>query len=146
MTEPGGTIRILLVEDSPADVSLTTEVLAEARVANDVAVVGDGDAALAYLRREGPYAGVPRPDLVLLDLNLPRRNGQEVLAEMKADEALRAIPVVVLTTSARDADVRAAYEHQAAGFVTKPVVLEDFLRAVAAIESFWLRAVRYPER
>ena len=143
-TEPIEPVQILLVEDSPADVSLTTEALRATRVANDLAVVGDGDAALAYLRRQDPFADAPRPDLVLLDLNLPRRSGQEVLAEMKQDEALRSIPVVVLTTSARDADVRAAYRGQAAGFVTKPVALDDFLQAIAAIEGFWLSVVRYP--
>lgn len=145
MTEPIRPIRILLVEDSPADVSLTTEGLRAARVTNELAVVGDGDAALAYLRKEGRFVDAPRPDLVLLDLNLPRRSGQEVLAEMKADEALCTIPVVILTTSSREGDVRAAYRHHAAGFVTKPVALDDFLQAIGAIEGFWLSIVRYPE-
>ncbi|MDA8033473.1 MAG: response regulator [Actinomycetota bacterium] len=146
MTERGGRIRVLLVDDSPAEVSLTTEVLAEAGMAGDVAVVGDGEAALAYLRGEGAFCGAPRPDVVLLDLNLPRRSGQEVLAEMQEDEALRAIPVVVLTRSAGDADVRAGCGQQAAAFLAKPVVLEDLLGTVAAIEGLWPRAVRYPDR
>lgn len=146
MTEPVESIHILLIEDSPADVNLTIEGLRTARVANELAVVGSGDDALTYLRKEGPFADAPRPDLVLLDLNLPGRSGQEVLAEMKQDATLASIPVVVLTTSTLDADVRAAYRRQAAGFVIKPVGLDDFLTAIAAIEGFWLSVVRYPQR
>jgi chemotaxis family two-component system response regulator Rcp1 len=137
-------IRILLVEDSPGDISLTIEALRGARVANELSVVRDGEAAIAFLRGDPPYDGAARPNMVLLDLNLPLKDGREVLAEMKDDERLRSIPVVILTTSADNGDVADAYRNQAAGFVTKPVDFDDFLSTVRSIESFWLSIVRFP--
>jgi len=116
--EPVQPIQILLVEDQPADVRLTKEVLAEGKVANDVHVVNDGEQAMAFLRRQGEFANSPRPDLVLLDLNLPRMDGREVLAEIKSDPELMAMPVIVLTTSAAERDVLDAYEHRANAYVT----------------------------
>lgn len=145
MSDPQA-IQILLVEDSPGDVSLTREAFRAARAANELHVVEDGEAALRFLRGQEPYADSPRPDLVLLDLNLPRLSGREVLEEMKADRALASIPAVVLTTSSDDVDVRGAYRNQAAGFVTKPVVFEEFLATISSIEGFWLSVVKYPAR
>lgn len=139
-------VQILLVEDSPADIELTTEALAEARVANDLHVVTDGEAALAYLRREPPYAEEPRPDLVLLDLNLPGKDGREVLAEAKADPELATIPIVVLTTSAAEADILRSYELHANSYITKPVRFDEFLRTVQSLEDFWLTVVKLPRR
>ena len=139
-------VQILLVEDSPADIELTTEALAEARVANDLHVVTDGDAALAYLRREPPYAEEPRPDLVLLDLNLPGKDGRDVLAEAKADPGLASIPIVVLTTSAAEADILRSYELHANSYITKPVRFDEFLRTVQSLEDFWLTVVKLPRR
>jgi chemotaxis family two-component system response regulator Rcp1 len=138
-------IEILLVEDSAGDIRLTTEALRRAKVANNLHVARDGEAAMAFLRRDVPYRDSPRPDLVLLDLNLPRKDGREVLAEIKADEELRRIPVVVLTTSSEEEDVLRAYELHANSYVTKPVDFGQFLKAVAAIEGFWLEVVRLPE-
>jgi chemotaxis family two-component system response regulator Rcp1 len=138
-------IEILLVEDSAADVRLTTEALRRAKVGNNLHVVRDGEEAMAYLRREPPYETATRPDLLLLDLNLPRKDGREVLAEIKRDEVLRTIPVVVLTTSAEEEDVLRAYELHANSYVTKPVDFAQFLKVVAAIEGFWLEVVRLPE-
>jgi len=137
-------IQILLVEDSPGDISLTIEAFRGARVANQLSVVRDGEAAMAFLRGEPPYGESPRPNLVLLDLNLPLKDGREVLAEMKDDEHLSSIPVVILTTSADNGDITGAYHNQAAGFVTKPVEFDDFLSTVRSIESFWLSIVRFP--
>ena len=139
-------IHILLVEDSPGDVNLTLTALRAARVANMVGVVGDGEEAMAYLRREPPFEDAPRPDLVLLDLNLPLMDGREVLAEMKADPLLETIPVIVLTTSSEEADVVSAYKLHAASFVTKPVDFIAFTAAVRSIEGFWLSIVRFPPR
>jgi len=138
-------IRILLVEDQPADVRLTREILAQGKVANDLYTVGDGEKALAFLRGEGEFAGEPRPDLILLDLNLPRLDGREVLAEIKSDPELLRIPVVILTTSAAERDVIEAYEHRANAYVTKPIDLDEFVRVVRTIESFWLSIVRLPD-
>ncbi len=143
--EPVQPIQILLVEDQPADVRLTKEVLAEGKVANDVHVVNDGEQAMAFLRRQGEFANSPRPDLVLLDLNLPRMDGREVLAEIKSDPELMAMPVIVLTTSAAERDVLDAYEQRANAYVTKPIDLDEFVAAVASIEQFWLTFVRLPE-
>ncbi|HVL05808.1 MAG TPA: response regulator [Acidimicrobiales bacterium] len=137
-------IQILLVEDSPGDVSLTRHALKQAKVANELNVVADGEEAMAYLRRESPYEDVARPELVLLDLNLPRKDGREVLAEMKQDLDLSTIPVVVLTTSSDETDVLKAYQLHANSYVTKPVELDKFLEAVRSIESFWLSIVRLP--
>jgi CheY-like chemotaxis protein len=138
-------IQILLVEDQPADVRLTKEILADGKVANDVHVATDGEQAMAFLRRQGEFAGSPRPDLVLLDLNLPRMDGREVLAEIKSDPELLRTPVIVLTTSSAERDVLDAYKHRANAYVTKPIDLDEFVSAVASIEQFWLTFVRLPE-
>ena len=137
-------MRILLVEDSVPDVELTLEALSEAKVANEVSVVRDGESALAYLRREGEYGEASRPDLVILDLNLPRVSGHEVLAEMRADPDLRRLPVAVLTTSAAEADVVKTYDLGANCYLSKPVDVEQFVRVVQAVDDFWLGMVRLP--
>src|SRR5437764_8179787 len=134
-------VQILLVEDSPADVELTRQALAEANVVNEVHVVEDGEAAIRFVRRQSPYAGVPRPDVVLLDLNLPKRDGRDVLAELKADPDLRAIPVVVLTTSGAQVDILDSYRNHASSYIRKPVRLDDFIDAVRAFERYWLETV-----
>ena len=140
----GRPIEILLVEDSPSDTDLTVEALEAAKVCNRLSVVEDGVQALEFLRRRGIHADAPRPDLILLDLNLPRKSGREVLAEIKEDEALKAIPVVVLTTSQADQDVLLAYSLHANCYVTKPVDFKQFLEVVRSIESFWLTVVKLP--
>jgi CheY-like chemotaxis protein len=137
-------VEILLVEDSPGDVMLTREALRDAKVHNALHTVRDGVEAMAFLRREPPYADAPRPDLVLLDLNMPRMDGREVLEAIKRDAELRRIPVVVLTTSASDEDVLEAYNLAANCYVTKPVDLDQFLRVIQAIDDFWLTLVRLP--
>lgn len=137
-------IEILLVEDSPGDVRLTREALADARVQNRLSVVTDGIEALAFLRRAGRYADAPRPDLILLDLNMPRKDGREVLQEIKSDETLRRIPVVVLTTSKAEEDVLRSYNLHANCYVTKPVDLEKFIVVVKSIDIFWLTVVTLP--
>ena len=137
-------LEILLVEDSPSDTELTVEALKEAKVRNHLSVVEDGVEALEFLRRQGPFAQAPRPDLIMLDLNLPRKDGREVLAEIKADPKLRTIPVVVLTTSRAEQDVLRAYELHANCYVTKPVGFEQFLEVVRSIENFWLVLVSLP--
>jgi two-component system, chemotaxis family, response regulator Rcp1 len=135
---------ILLVEDNPADAKLTAIVMDGFQTPHQLTVVRDGEEAMAYLRRRAPFAHVPRPDLVLLDLNLPRKDGREVLREVKSDPDLKSVPVVVLTTSGARADLEMAYELQANCFIQKPVDLESFRRVMAAIEAFWLRAVLLP--
>jgi chemotaxis family two-component system response regulator Rcp1 len=135
---------ILLVEDNPGDVRLTIEVLKEGRARSNLNVVKDGVEALAFLRREGKYAGAARPDLILLDLNLPRMDGREVLAEIKSSLHLRCIPVVVLTTSIAEQDVRRSYGLHANCYVTKPANLDQFVQVIKAIEDFWLTTVRLP--
>ena len=137
-------IEILLVEDNPGDARLTIEAFKEGRVTNSLTVINDGADALAYLRREGKYSAAKQPDLVLLDLNLPKMDGREVLAEVKSDERLRNIPVVVLTTSSAPEDVKKAYGNHANCYITKPVGLDQFLRVVQSIESFWLSLVKLP--
>ena len=137
-------VEILLIEDNPGDVRLTMEALKEAKVINNLTVLKDGMEALAFLRREGPYAKAPRPHLILLDLNLPKTDGREVLAEVKADEALKRIPVVVLTTSEDEQDVLKSYNLHANCYVTKPVDLERFIKVVRSIEDFWLGIVMLP--
>ena len=139
-------VEILLVEDSPGDVRLTIEALKEAKVSNRLSVVSDGVEALEFLRREGQYANAPRPDVVLLDLNLPRKDGRRVLAEIKEDPDLKVIPVVVLTTSRAEEDVLKAYEHHANCYITKPVDFQQFLHVVQSIENFWLSVVRLPPK
>lgn len=136
---------ILLVEDSPGDVRLMQEALREGKVANRVHVVRDGVEAMAFLRRQGDHADVPRPDLILLDLNLPKKDGREVLAELKADQDLRRIPVVVLTTSRAEEDVLRAYDLHANCYMTKPVDLRQFLDLVKNIEQYWLVMVCLPQ-
>ncbi len=137
-------IDILLVEDSSADVRLTREALKEAKVVNNLHVVPDGVAALDFLRKQGPYAASPRPDLILLDLNLPKMDGREVLADIKKDQDLKRIPVVVLTTSQAEEDVVRSYNLHANAYVTKPVDLKQFLSVIRAIEEFWLAVVTLP--
>ena len=139
-------LEILLVEDSPADVRLTIEALRDAKVANHLNVVNNGEDALAFLRQQGVYPEAPRPQLVVLDLNLPRMDGKEVLAEIKDDPDLRRIPVAVLTTSSTEADVVRSYELGANCYLTKPVGLDQFITVVTSIESFWLGLVRLPPR
>src|SRR4051812_37480524 len=137
-------VETLLVEDNEADIRLTREVFADGRVLNKLNVVRDGEEAMAFLKRRHPYEDAPRPDLVLLDLNLPRKDGREVLAEMKNDEELRRIPVVILTTSRADADVVRTYELHANCYIVKPVELSQFVAVVRSIEDFWLTLVRLP--
>jgi chemotaxis family two-component system response regulator Rcp1 len=135
---------ILLVEDDPADVELTRETLADAKVLTRLHVVGDGLEALAFLRREERYAEAPRPDLILLDLNLPRMDGRALLAEIRADDRFKSIPVVVLTTSQAEEDIVKSYRLGANCFITKPVGLAEFARVVNAIEAFWFTIVCLP--
>lgn len=137
-------IEVLLVEDNPGDVRLTEEAFKEGKVRNNLNVVRDGVEAMAYLRKQGDYVKRPRPDLILLDLNLPRQNGREVLAEVKGDSDLKRIPVVVLTTSQDESDILGSYGLHANCFVTKPVDLEHFIKIVNVIEQFWLTTVRLP--
>ena len=137
-------IEILLVEDSPSDIDLTREALEDTRVRNNLSVVTDGAEALAFLRHEGKYADARHPDLVLLDLNLPKKDGREVLAEIKADPRLRRIPVVILTTSEAEQDILKSYDLHANCYVTKPVDLDRFITVVKSIEDFWLAIVKLP--
>src|SRR5205823_9675998 len=137
-------IEILLVEDSPSDVDLTREALDDTKVHNNLSVVGDGVEALAFLRREGQYASAPHPDLILLDLNLPKKGGREVLAEIKSDPVLRRIPVVVLTTSEAEQDIVESYNLHANCYVKKPVDLDAFIQVVRSIDNFWLAIVKLP--
>jgi CheY-like chemotaxis protein len=140
----GSPVEILMVEDNPGDVRLTREALKEARIRNRLHAVPDGVEALAFLRREGKYAAAPRPSLILLDLNLPRKSGRETLAEVKADPNFRRIPVVILTTSRDEQDVLQSYDLHANCFITKPVDLEQFLAVIRSVEGFWLEVVRLP--
>jgi two-component system, chemotaxis family, response regulator Rcp1 len=141
---PAEPVQILLVEDSPGDIRLTREVLRDAKIANELHIVGDGEAAMAFLRRERDFADAPRPDLILLDLNLPRKDGREVLAELNEDSELHLIPVIVLTTSAAEQDVLRSYDLKAACYITKPIDLDEFIAVVRSIEAFWLSIVRLP--
>jgi two-component system, chemotaxis family, response regulator Rcp1 len=143
-TAPLRHIEILLVEDSPADVIITREAFREAKLLNSLHVVEDGIQAMEFLRREGNYASVPRPDLILLDLNLPRKNGREVLAEVKEDPQLRTIPIVILTTSNAEEDILKSYDLHANCYVVKPVGFESFLKAVQSIRNFWFSVVTLP--
>jgi chemotaxis family two-component system response regulator Rcp1 len=137
-------IEILLVEDNPGDARLTREALRDGKVRNNLHVVPDGVEAMAFLRKEGKWADAPRPDLVLLDLNLPKKSGREVLAEIKTTPDLMRIPVVVLTTSKAEEDILRAYEFHANCYITKPVDLEQFLTVIRSIEDFWFTIVRLP--
>ena len=138
-------IEILLVEDNPGDARLAMEALKEARVRNNLSIVGNGEAALTFLRREREHTGAPRPDLILLDLNLPRKSGREVLQEIKADPEFQRIPVVVLTTSQAEEDIARAYDLKANCFITKPVDLDQFFNVIKTIEDFWLTVVKLPQ-
>ena len=142
----GTPVEILLVEDNPGDVRLAREGLSECKIRNNLHVVDDGVKAMAFLRRQDEYARAPRPDLVLLDLNLPRKDGREVLREVKEDEKLRTIPVVVLTTSKAEEDILKSYSLHANCYVTKPMGLEQFLDVVRSIEDFWFTIVKLPPR
>ena len=135
---------ILLVEDNPTDVLLTREAFKDVKLHNNLHVVVDGVEAMAFLRQEGPFAAVPRPDLILLDLNMPRKNGREVLAEIKEDKNLRCIPVVILTTSKAEADIVESYNLNANCYITKPVDFDQFAEVVRSIEHFWFTIVTLP--
>jgi CheY-like chemotaxis protein len=137
-------IEILLVEDNPGDVDLAREALAGGKVRNTLHVVGDGEQAMDFLRHKGKYAGSPRPDLILLDLNMPKKDGREVLAEVKSDEDLKCIPVVILTTSKSEEDILKTYNLHANCFITKPIDLHQFIKVVQAIEDFWFTIVKLP--
>jgi chemotaxis family two-component system response regulator Rcp1 len=142
----GHLIEILLVDDNPADIRIMQEALRDARVANRLHAARDGVECMAFLRKEGAYKDAPRPDLILLDLNMPRKGGLEVLAEIKADADLRGIPTVVLTSSKEEGDVARSYELQANGYVVKPVDLDDFIEVVGGIEEFWVGVVKLPKK
>jgi two-component system, chemotaxis family, response regulator Rcp1 len=137
-------IEILLVEDNPGDVRLTKESLREGKVHNRISVARDGVEAMAFLRQEGEHADAPRPDLILLDLNLPKKDGREVLAEIKTEDRLKHIPVVILTTSHAEQDILKSYDLHANCYVTKPVDLDQFINVVRSIEDFWLTVVALP--
>jgi len=137
-------VEILLVEDDPGDVRLTQEALKDSKLRNNLSVAEDGVAALAFLRREGEFTNAPKPDIILLDLNLPRKDGREVLAEIKEDEVLRRIPVVVLTTSDADEDILTSYNLHANCYITKPVDMNCFVQIVKTIEGFWFSIVKLP--
>lgn len=139
-------VQILLVEDNPGDVRLTIEALRGAKVANELHVVSDGEAAIDYLRQRGPHADACRPDIVLLDLNLPRLDGREVLEDVKSDPDLGSIPILVLTSSAAQEDIARSYELHANCFVSKPVGFSEFISAVHSLEGFWLKIVKLPPR
>jgi len=143
----GGTLReILLVEDSPGDVRLTREAFRDAQAAVNLNVASDGVEAMAFLRQEGAHAGAPRPDFILLDLNLPRMDGREVLAQIKQDADLKSIPTIILTTSESEADIVRSYELQANAYLTKPVQLAAFESLVSSVGDFWVTKVRLPHR
>ena len=139
-------IEILLVEDNPADVRLTVEALKEEKIYNNLHVVTDGVEAIAFLRREGKYAKAVRPDLILLDLNLPRKDGREVLKEIKSDDNLKAIPVVVLTISKSEEDIIKSYNLHANCYITKPVDLNQFIKVIRSVQEFWLSIVKLPPK
>lgn len=137
---------ILLVEDNPADVLLTQEAFREGAIRHHVSVVEDGEQALKFLRQEAPYTNAPRPDVILLDLNLPRKDGRELLSELKSDPSLKFIPVVVLTTSGAETDITAAYNLHANCYLTKPIQVGEFLDKIKMLEDFWLSVVRLPSQ
>ncbi|MGA3268991.1 MAG: response regulator [Verrucomicrobiota bacterium] len=142
----GRPIEILLVEDSPSDTDLTVEALQKGKVLNHLSIVDDGVKAIEFLRRQGPYSDAPRPDVVLLDLNLPRKDGREVLAEIKADGNLRTIPIVVLTTSRAEQDILRVYRLNGNCYITKPVDFGQFIEVIRAIKDFWLTVVKLPPK
>ena len=143
-TERGSAVKILLVEDNPGDVRLTQEALKESKMLNELYVTEDGVEAMEFLNREGKFSDAPHPDLILLDLNLPKKDGRELLAEIKADEKLRRIPVVVLTTSKAQEDIYRMYEQHANCYITKPIDLDQFIEVVKSIDNFWLTIVKLP--
>ncbi len=140
----GRPVDILLVEDNPGDVRLTEEALKEGKVLNKLHIARDGVEAMAFLRREDKYADAVRPDLILLDLNLPKKDGREVLEEIKTDEGLKRIPVVILTTSEADEDILRTYDYHANCYITKPIELDQLINVVKSIEDFWLSLVKLP--
>jgi two-component system, chemotaxis family, response regulator Rcp1 len=144
LTRPSAVVDILLVEDSPADAELARQVLKEANVSIKLSVVADGEEAMAFLHRRPPYQDSPRPGLILLDLNLPRKDGREVLAEVKQTEGLRKIPIVVLSASPAEEDISFAYENHANAYIKKPVDLNEFVMCVRLVEAFWLGVVCLP--
>jgi chemotaxis family two-component system response regulator Rcp1 len=139
-------IQVLLVEDSPGDIRLTQEALKDAKIHINLQVVRDGEQAMSFLMRKGEYRNAPRPDLILLDLNLPKKDGREVLQEIKESETLKIIPVVILTTSAAEADILRSYSLHANCYISKPVSLDGFLTVVKSIEDFWMSVVKLPSR
>ncbi len=142
----GRPVEILLIEDNPGDVELAREGLRECKIRNNLHAVGDGVEASAFLHRKGAYASRPRPDLIILDLNLPKRDGRDLLREIKEDEDLKLIPVVILTTSAAEEDILRSYSLHANCYVTKPLGLDQFLQVVRSIETFWFTIVQLPSR
>ena len=145
-TTCGKPVEILLVEDNPGDADLARESLENSKISNTLSVVGDGEEAMAFLRRTGKHTGAPRPDLILLDLNLPKKDGREVLEEIKTDNDLKQIPVVILTTSEAEEDIIKSYHLHANCYITKPIDLHQFIRVVKAIEDFWLTIVKLPPK
>jgi two-component system, chemotaxis family, response regulator Rcp1 len=137
-------VEILLVEDNPGDVRLTTEALKEGKILNHLNVVNDGVEAIDFLRKQGKYSDAPRPDVIFLDLNLPKKDGREVLTEIKNDSSLKSIPVIILTTSQSEHDILMTYESHANCFICKPVDLEQFLKVIKLIEEFWFSIVKLP--
>jgi len=137
-------MQILLVEDNPGDIRLTQEALKEGTIANELHVVKDGVEAIDYLKRKGKYASQPTPDIILLDLNLPRKDGREVLAEIKADDKLKLIPIIILTTSDAESDIQKSYKLHANSFITKPVDLDQFIYIIRQIETYWFTVVKLP--
>jgi chemotaxis family two-component system response regulator Rcp1 len=143
---PPAPIEVLLVEDSPGDVRLTREALKDAKVQINLHVASDGMEAMAFLEHEGTHTHAPRPDLILLDLNLPKKDGREVLQEIKESATLKSIPVVILTTSASETDILQSYQLHANCYISKPVDLEGFLKVVQSIDNFWLNVVKLPRQ
>lgn len=142
----GKMVEILLIEDNPGDIRLVKEVFKDAKLNNNLQVALDGEEAIKMLRQEGEYFKAPRPDLILLDLNLPKKNGREVLREIKEDDELKCIPVVILTTSNAEEDLIETYKHDANCYITKPVDLDEFIKVVKSIQNFWLEIVKLPPR
>jgi two-component system, chemotaxis family, response regulator Rcp1 len=146
MNTSGRTLEILMVEDNPGDARLTREALKQAKVLHNLSLVEDGEAAIEFLYQRGAYTHAPRPDLILLDLNLPKRDGRDVLATIKSDAALKTIPVVILTSSRAEEDILRAYKLEANCYITKPVDLQRFIEIVQSIEEFWLTIVTLPPK